>query len=91
MCTMIVNRGTLQRNACLLSGSCWGRVKTMHDEFNKFITEAGPSTPVQISGIIVYKFLCELWRKIIFIKYILFYRLEVPSSIAGRHYIRSRE
>lgn len=50
VCTMIVNRGTLKRNACVLAGTAWGRIKTMHDEFNKPIEIAGPSCPVRISG-----------------------------------------
>uniref|UniRef100_A0A1I7RRV0 Tr-type G domain-containing protein n=1 Tax=Bursaphelenchus xylophilus TaxID=6326 RepID=A0A1I7RRV0_BURXY len=50
MCTLIVNRGTLKRNAVLVAGNTWGRVKSMVDEFGNNVNEAGPSTPVKISG-----------------------------------------
>lgn len=49
---MIVKRGILKHNAIVLSGTVWGRVKTMHNEFNKPIDAAGPSCPVRISGFV---------------------------------------
>lgn len=54
VCTMIVNRGTLKPNSFILSGTVWGKIKTMHDEFNKPINIAGPSCPVRISGIFLF-------------------------------------
>ncbi|CAD5224484.1 unnamed protein product [Bursaphelenchus okinawaensis] len=50
MCTVIVNRGTLKRNSVLVAGNTWGKVKTMTDEFGRNVKEAGPSTPVKVSG-----------------------------------------
>uniref|UniRef100_A0A915DL08 Tr-type G domain-containing protein n=1 Tax=Ditylenchus dipsaci TaxID=166011 RepID=A0A915DL08_9BILA len=49
-CTMIVNRGTLRKGCLLVAGPVYGHVKTMHDEFNRVIDEAGPSCPVRITG-----------------------------------------
>ncbi|KAL7076777.1 hypothetical protein ACQ4LE_004006 [Meloidogyne hapla] len=50
VCTAIINRGTLKKGTILVSGTCWGQVKTLSNEFDKFLDEAGPSTPVRISG-----------------------------------------
>lgn len=47
---MIVGRGTLKKNAILVAGHTWARVRTMHNDLNKVIQKAGPSTPVRISG-----------------------------------------
>jgi len=35
----------------LVAGTCYGQVRTLSNEFDKFLDEAGPSTPVRISGI----------------------------------------
>src|SRR4029079_9724279 len=32
-------------------GQTWGRVRTMRDEYGRDLTEAGPSTPVEITGL----------------------------------------
>jgi len=34
----------------LVAGTCYGQVRTLYNEFDKFLDEAGPSTPVRISG-----------------------------------------
>lgn len=49
--TMIVQNGTLKVGDSLVFDQYWGRVKTMQDEFGKNIAEAGPSTPVAITGL----------------------------------------
>lgn len=49
--TVLVLNGTLKRGDALVFGQLWGRVKTMHDEYGKELTEAGPSTPVEITGL----------------------------------------
>ncbi|VDN59753.1 unnamed protein product [Dracunculus medinensis] len=50
VCTMIVQRGTLRKNSILVAGTSWCKVRTMTDEFNKTVDEAGPSIPVRVSG-----------------------------------------
>ncbi len=49
--TVLVQNGTLRRGDPLVFGQLWGRVKTMHDEYGRELQEAGPSTPVEITGL----------------------------------------
>lgn len=49
--TVLVQNGTLRRGDALVFESHWGRVKTMHDEHGILLDEAGPSTPVEITGL----------------------------------------
>lgn len=49
--TVLVQNGTLRTGDAVVIGSMWGRVKTMHDEFRREFVEAGPSTPVEITGL----------------------------------------
>jgi translation initiation factor IF-2 len=49
--TVLVMNGTLHRGDALVFGQLWGRIKTMHDEFGRELEEAGPSTPVEITGL----------------------------------------
>ena len=49
--TIMVQNGTLRVGDVLLSGTYTGRVKAMFDENGKKVTEAGPSTPVQVLGL----------------------------------------
>ena len=49
--TIMVQSGTLRIGDILLSGTYTGRVKAMFDENGKKVTEAGPSTPVQVLGL----------------------------------------
>lgn len=49
--TVLVQNGTLRRGDALVFGQRWGRVKTMHNEYGKELQEAGPSTPVEITGL----------------------------------------
>lgn len=49
--TVLVQNGTLRLGDALVFGQMWGRVKTMQNEFGKDLTEAGPSTPVEITGL----------------------------------------
>ena len=49
--TIMVQNGTLRVGDVLLSGTYTGRVKAMFDENGKMVTEAGPSTPVQVLGL----------------------------------------
>uniref|UniRef100_A0A0R3PPT0 Tr-type G domain-containing protein n=1 Tax=Angiostrongylus costaricensis TaxID=334426 RepID=A0A0R3PPT0_ANGCS len=50
VCTVVVTRGTLRKNAILVGGRAWCRVRTMTNENEQHLLEAGPSTPVRISG-----------------------------------------
>jgi translation initiation factor IF-2 len=49
--TVLVQNGTLRKNDAIVYGCYSGRVKTMQDEFGKSISEAGPSTPIKITGL----------------------------------------
>ncbi|RPI44067.1 MAG: translation initiation factor IF-2, partial [Bacteroidetes bacterium] len=49
--TILVETGTLRVGDVVLAGHHYGHVKAMFNERNKKITEAGPSTPVQILGL----------------------------------------
>jgi translation initiation factor IF-2 len=48
--TILIQDGTLRIGDPFFSGTTWGRVRAMSDERGKRITEAGPATPVQLSG-----------------------------------------
>ena len=49
--TVLVQNGTLHIGDVVLSGTYTGRVKAMFNENGKKVTEAGPSTPVQVLGL----------------------------------------
>ena len=49
--TVLVQAGTLHIGDVILSGTFTGRVKAMFNENGKKVTEAGPSTPVQVLGL----------------------------------------
>jgi translation initiation factor IF-2 len=48
---ILVQNGTLRHGDAVVFDYQWGKVKTMHDEYNNSIQEAGPSTPVAITGL----------------------------------------
>lgn len=48
--TVLVQNGTLHLGDALVFGQYWGRVKTMQNEFRQELSDAGPSTPVEITG-----------------------------------------
>ena len=48
--TVLVQNGTLKTGDIIIAGSSVGRVRTMIDDKGRRVTEAGPSTPVEISG-----------------------------------------
>ncbi len=48
--TLLVQRGTLSQGDTIISGIAMGRVRTMTDDKGRAIKEAGPSTPVEITG-----------------------------------------
>ncbi len=49
--TILVQNGTIKKGDALVCDNLWGRVKTMFNEFGKELLEAGPSTPVEITGL----------------------------------------
>ncbi len=49
--TVLVQNGTLRKGDAIVFGGLFGRVKTMHDEYKNELQEAGPSTPVEITGL----------------------------------------
>ncbi len=48
--TVLVQNGTLRLGDIIIAGSSVGRVRTMINDKGQRVTEAGPSTPVEISG-----------------------------------------
>jgi len=51
MTTALVQNGTLHLGDTMLVGEHYGRIKAMYDYTGKRIKEAGPSTPVSVSGL----------------------------------------
>ena len=49
--TILVQKGTLHKGDCVIAGTAVGRVRTMKNDKGQFIEEAGPSTPVEITGL----------------------------------------
>jgi translation initiation factor IF-2 len=49
--TLLVREGTLHRGDVILCGATYGRVRAMYDDTGRPIDEAGPSVPVQITGL----------------------------------------
>ena len=49
--TLLVQNGTLHAGDVIIAGTSVGRVRTMTDYRGRPITEAGPSTPVEITGL----------------------------------------
>jgi translation initiation factor IF-2 len=49
--TILVQNGTLRLGDALVFAQQFARVKTMHDEHGSELVEAGPSTPVKITGL----------------------------------------
>lgn len=49
--TVLVQNGTLKKGDAIVFGHYSGRIKTMQDEFGRSVEEAGPSTPVKITGL----------------------------------------
>ncbi len=49
--TLLVQRGTLKPGDAIVSGTTFGRIRTMTDEKGNAIKKATPSTPVEITGL----------------------------------------
>lgn len=48
--TAIVQQGTLKRGAVLVAGKTWAKVRFLFDEKGRAVTEAGPSSAVEVVG-----------------------------------------
>ena len=49
--TILVQNGTLHKGDCIIAGTAVGRVRTMKNDRGQYIEQAGPSTPVEITGL----------------------------------------
>jgi translation initiation factor IF-2 len=49
--TVLVQKGTLRQGEIVVAGAEWGRVRAMLDDKARAVTEAGPSSPVEILGL----------------------------------------
>ncbi len=49
---MLVQNGTLRKGDVIIAGRAHGRVRSMHDDHGRSLHEAGPSTPVEVSGLV---------------------------------------
>lgn len=49
--TLLVQNGTMHVGDIIVANNHYGKIKAMSDERGKRITEAGPSTPVQVLGL----------------------------------------
>ena len=48
---LIVQDGTLHKGDVLLCGQAFGRIRSMYNDLDQEIDEAGPSTPVRVAGL----------------------------------------
>jgi translation initiation factor IF-2 len=51
MATVLIQQGTLNHGDVVLCGSAFGRVRAMYSDLGLPVDEAGPSTPVRITGL----------------------------------------
>ena len=49
--TVLVREGTLRRGDHLICGGAFGKVRAIYDDQGRDLDEAGPATPVEISGL----------------------------------------
>ena len=49
--TLLVQNGTVRKGDIILAGGGSGRVRSMVDDREKHLAEAGPSTPVEVTGL----------------------------------------
>ncbi|MBV1836788.1 translation initiation factor IF-2 [Acetobacter estunensis] len=49
--TVLVQKGTLRKGDIVVAGAEWGRVRALVDDRNRQLSEALPSTPVEVLGI----------------------------------------
>ena len=49
--TMLIQNGTLKRGDIVLTGECYGKVRTLVNDRGETVNEAGPSIPVEMLGL----------------------------------------
>ncbi len=49
--TLLVQNGTLRLGDCLVCGVAFGRVRQLKDDMGRNLQEAGPSMPIEVSGL----------------------------------------
>ncbi|MBO05404.1 MAG: hypothetical protein CL731_10395 [Chloroflexi bacterium] len=49
--SVLVRAGTVKAGDTIVAGTSRGRIKTMIDGFGKVVTQAGPSTPIEVLGL----------------------------------------
>ena len=49
--TLLIQNGTLHKGDCVIAGTAVGRVRTMRNDKGQDLTQAGPSMPVEITGL----------------------------------------
>ncbi len=49
--TVLIQRGTLKMGEIVICGSHWGRARALIDDRGQNLEQAGPSTPVEITGL----------------------------------------
>ncbi|MDY3281753.1 translation initiation factor IF-2 [Dysosmobacter sp.] len=49
--TLLVQNGTLKQGDIIIAGTAVGRIRTMTDSKGRRLTEAGPSVPVEVTGL----------------------------------------
>jgi translation initiation factor IF-2 len=49
--TILIQRGTLKMGDIVICGNHWGRVRALIDDRGQNLDQAGPSTPVEITGL----------------------------------------
>jgi translation initiation factor IF-2 len=49
--TVLVQNGTLKNSDSFIMGNTFGKIRAMFDDRGRVVTEAGPSTPVEILGL----------------------------------------
>ena len=50
--TVIIQQGTLKRGDIVLFGTAWGKVRALIDTMGNNVSQAGPSTPVELLGLV---------------------------------------
>jgi translation initiation factor IF-2 len=51
MATLLVNQGTLHIGDAVWVGSVWGKIRAMFDDRGEAVNQAGPATPVAVTGL----------------------------------------
>ena len=49
--TFLIQNGTLRVGDSVVAGTCFGKIRQLRDDLGRQLSEAGPSTPVEVSGL----------------------------------------